>query len=168
MAYIDNTETARELVEAIRGNANTNLPPRQVNNSIQPVIDINPKQFRRSNICVGTIATANSDTTLLTTDSTKEFFLTSASLSGCKDATCDIPTGQWAMITAFPEGQTSSRAILGLSGITLTAQNQSITQTFATPLKLARGTVISGSRGGAFTVGNNVRHFTIQGYYVEP
>jgi len=163
MAYIDNSETAKELNDAIRGNANTNLPPKILANQIIPVIDINPKHGRRANIVAGTVKTTSGSQTVYTTPANKDFYLTTVSYALIKDVACDMATG-FSTITCTVDGASSNLIVQPI--ITLTAQNQVITISFPNPIKVDRNTLIS--FGGTYAAGVCVRSASITGYTVEP
>ena len=164
MAYIDNTDTKKEMNDAMRGNAVSNIAPTKINDSVQPVININPKDYRRCNIVRGqTLGTSGTTTAIYTTPSDKDFYLCNYSLSIIKDATCDIASGA---ITASITVDGASRIIAGIAVLTTTAQNSVITVSFNSPIRLDRNTSVSLT--GTFTVGSLQRTHSIVGYTVEP
>ena len=163
MAYIDNTETNRELNEAIRGNANTNIAPQSISGQVMPVIDINPKNYRRANICKEGSTTGTSYT-IYTTPTDRDFYLTTIQFTYTKNATADLATNDTLGISLKVNGATQYP--IYFSTLTLTAQSDSIAITFATPLKIDRGSVIQLVRG-AITAGNVVMSGSITGYTVD-
>lgn len=163
MAYIDNSETKKEINDAIRGNAVSNLAPTKVNDSVQPVININPKDYRRCNIVkVGSATNANA--TIYTTPTDKDFYLVGACISRIKDAASDET---FSSIALTIDGDTSSTNILRLSGITLTADSKELSSDFTCPIRLKRGSTITLART-ASTAGVLTYSATIWGYTVEP
>ena len=164
MAYIDNSDTKKEINDAIRGNAVSNLAPTQLANQVIPVIDVNPKALRRSNIA-RTASTSGASTTIYTTPADKDFFLVGANFSFIKDATSDIATNAALQLRCIIDGLTT--AILNHAVITLTAQSGNISISFPFPLKIDRNTAISLFRAST-TAGVTVIAGSIVGYTVEP
>jgi len=162
MAYIDNSETKRELDEAIRGNANTNLSPTSLANQVVPVININPKANRRANIVRNINLTASGAGTIYTIPSDKDFFLCSIGVGLVKDVACDVATGR-VVVVAVIDGATVQ--ILGIPTITLTAQQSDVAINFSTPIKLDRGTQISIT--GTYAAGVMSRNAYVSGFTVE-
>lgn len=163
MAYIDNSETAKELIEAIRGNANTNLPPKQIANQVIPVIDINPKHSRRVNIVKRTSRSTTGGSTSYTTPTDKDFYLVGASLSYSCSAACDSNT---YTVGATISGDTTATNILELRKETLTLRDDYANIMLNYPILLARGTNITVNQ--TFTAGTSSVASTIFGYTVEP
>ena len=158
MAYIDNSETAKELAEAIRGNANTNLPPKILNNSIQPVININPKDYRR---CI-TRHTATAGGTIYTTPSDRDFFLVGASVSaGSQESTAagsvsvqytDEDGATQIFIKADTPATIATVELINTNNISLTY-----------PVKVKRGTNITMP-----VTSCQIKSATIYGYVANP
>lgn len=159
MAYIDNSETKKELDEAIRGNAQTNLSPSNVAGQVIPVININPKHSRRCNITRATSATGSSGT-IYTAPTDKDFFIVACSLSVCKDVTA---TSTNSDINVTIDGATNP--ILSIAGLTLTAQSESVSLCFNSPIKIDRGTSVTISN--TTNVANIRTRGTITGYTTE-
>jgi hypothetical protein len=138
MAYIDNSETLKELNEAIRGNVVSNIAPNGVNNSIQPVINVNPKDYRRCNIVKSGTTIHSTTTTIYTTPTDKDLFICSAFISVIKDV------GSTSILTrlrASVDGVVSD--ILNISTLTTTIQNSNNSISFPNPIKIDRGTAIT-------------------------
>ena len=81
-----------------------------------------------------------------------------------KDATCDAAIGNQIQLNATFEG--AAIVIAGIAGLTTTAQNSTITQSFNNPIKLDRNTTISIS-GNSYTAGLRSNSCCIMGYTVE-
>jgi len=156
-----NKRIANYVIDELRLNPITDNVPKTVVPSIQPTFEVNRKFV---NIQRATPATANSNSTILTTSSSVDTFITAASIYFIKDATCDAASGVGPQITAQLDGDSAARAIVSTAIITLTAQEGSQTQSFNPPLKIARGSTITGDRGATFSAGNLVRSYTIQGF----
>jgi len=133
--------------------------PTEVLPYITPTIELIPK----ANITSTVSRTATGSSTIYTTPSDKDFYLTNINLGMIKDVACDVATGT-VTVTAVIDGV--SKSILGLPVISLTAQqiNDNI-DLQRVPLKIDRGTNISMS--STYTVGVMVRTCTINGYTVE-
>lgn len=132
--------------------------------TIQPIIDATPEDF--VDIVRNISSLANSNPTIFTTPSDRDFFLTSTTVSFIKDATCNLATGIAASTQVVVNGNTDE--LCGHVGITLTVGNGFLTQTFNPPIKIDRGTTIIGNRGNAFTLGVYVRQHTITGFLRDP
>ena len=158
MAYIDNSETKKEMNDAIRGNSVSNIAPTKINDSVQPVININPKDYRRVNIVkrVGTAAT------VYTTPTDKDFYLVAFNISA---GSLTAGTNTWNL-SATIDGDSSATALayIYLEITAGTSSQDSTSQNFKYPIKIARGTNITTSGAGTFSG----RSCTIYGYTVEP
>jgi len=101
-----------------------------VHEVITPVISLKPV----ANI----VKSATTATTIYTTPTDKDFYLTSLYLSVAKDA---AQTGTSASITAIIDGVTVN--LLSFISITLTASEVADNIVFNTPIKIDRGTAIA-------------------------
>lgn len=97
---------------------------------------------------VNVIKNATAASTLYTTPTNKDFYLTSASISMAK-AVGD--TGTVASITVFVDSPGSAQNLISLAGITLTAERDSIAVNYNPPIKIDRGTVIAFNTSGTFS-----------------
>jgi len=138
MAYIDNTQTKREIDDAIRGNSVSNVAPGQVSNDVQLVCDVNPKNYRKINVVKSGQASNSTATTLYTTPIDKDFFLTNAAISVNKDITAT--SIESAIVLTLEDG--TSTSILNIGGITLTPQSQCMSISFNNAVKLKRNSTI--------------------------
>jgi len=163
MVTNNSSALTKELIEAGKLQVTEGVPT-QIGNVIQPVIDVNPKKLRNSQICkYGSVSTSGSGTTLYTTPATQDFFITAVCLSLSKDATCDASSGS-ARISAVIDGLATP--IIGLAILTLTAENSSISYSLAQPIKVDRGTAII-FVSNTFTVGNFIRAGGVTGFVSE-
>lgn len=160
MAYIDNSDTKKEMNDAMRGNSVSNIAPTKIADIVQPVININPKDYRRCNIVRSNNAANNTSATIYTTPLDKDFYLVSSSLFVIKDITA---TSTSSDIRVVVEGVTNS--IIAISGITLTPQANGQTISFSSPIKIDRGTNITVIN--STNVANIKASGTIIGYTVE-
>lgn len=155
MAYIDNSETTRELDEAIRGNANTNQIPTNIAGQVVPVINVNPKDYRRANIVgVGT-------GTLYTIPANKRFFLTNISLA----VSSTTPGTNVGAISITPKGQLAQAGIYAIAEVPAAGgtASQVATINLSFPIELEPGSAIATSA----TAGTTSRRGTIYGFTTE-
>jgi hypothetical protein len=161
MAYIDNTDTKKEMNDAMRGNSVSNLAPTRIADTVQPVININPKDYRRLNIVKRQTAINATSGTIYTTPADKDFYVTSASLTMIKDVTS---TSVSSTISCTIDG--ISTQLLFIPELSLTVQTLSVSESFPNAIKLDRNTTIT------VTNSTNVANITsagcIKGYTVEP
>ena len=158
MAYIDNTDTKKEMNDAMRGNAVSNIAPTKIIDSVQPVININPKDYRRCNI----IKSTSSAGTVYTTPADKDFYLTGVFFSGSnKTASQDSVVS----VAFVPKGATS------LTVLSLTYSTTAILDTnhandnvvFPFPILLERSSSLI-----LTSTNNATQRLSIFGYTVEP
>lgn len=162
MAQIYNSDLFKELKDGAKIQQSRDVVPSQLADKVVPVMEVNPKLLRRSMLSGGSSRTTTGTATYLTTPADRDFYVTAISLGVCKDAACDVATGQ-IRITAAVNGASSS--ILAIPVLTLTAQNIVITQAFDAPLKLDRSTALQTS--ATYAAGLMAVTVTYQGYFVE-
>jgi len=133
--------------------------PVDVADFIQPVVLIKAI----GNINKGINSEVTGAINVYTTPTDKDFYLTSATFSMCKNAACDQGTGTLSL-TGTVEGTTGIK-LMGISTITLTAQDQTIHTPFEPPIKIDRGTILQQS--ASFTAGTMARLICIKGYTLE-
>jgi len=161
MATIYNSDLTSEIIKAIKAATARDSMPYQIAEKVVPVIEVNPSQNRVANIVRVNVAVNATTATIYTTPTTKDFYLTGASLSLIKDATA---TSTRSYISIVIDGLNTG--ILDITGITLTPQNQTITISFPTPIKIDRGTNIN--IVNTTNVANVNARGDIIGYTVEP
>lgn len=125
-------------------------------NTLTPVIPLTPivnlvRHLNKSN---------TGSTGIYTTPADKDFYLTSAYLSGTADATADNLS---YTITATIDGV--ARDIIKIGKQTTTAGSEQVAQSFFFPIKIDRGTAISLTT--TFTVGTTIMAATITGYLAD-
>lgn len=161
MAYIDNSETIKNLNDSIRGNAVSNLAPTQLSKEVMPVIDINPNTNKKNNIVRGASSANTGSIVGYTTPTDKDFYLTNISMSYVKNATCDIATGGYgAYVNMW--GESGIQSLHQFALLTTTAQSDGISIELANPIRLQRGTNIIFD--GTFTAGALMRTINVSGY----
>ena len=160
---IKNNEITLALGAATKCDLNSDILPNELEPKIQSVIDVTPNMNESCDVVVASPKSTTGTTTLYTTPSNKDFYLTGAWLSYTKDATCDTATGALP-ITATLNGVAIQ--FLTLSKLTLTAEQRQISITFETPIKIDRNTIIS--FGTTWSVGNMIIAVGITGYTQDP
>lgn len=163
MATIYNTELFRELKEGAKLQQLNDVVPSQLADKVVPVMEVNPKLIRRTNILVNANKLTTGSATVYTTPTDKEFVLLGVQSSIIKDVACDVATGQIRTVATSDEGIAVYPTALAV--IALTVQNQSIFVSFGNGIKLKKGTVIS--HGATFTAGVMSITTVIIGYVVE-
>lgn len=133
--------------------------PSEISKTIWPVIDITPRKHRIANIVRDTGRSTTGTSTVYTTPTDQDFFLTSAFVSGTSDATAD---NTFFAILATIDGV--SRNLLKIYKTTLTAASISIPISYIFPIKIDRGTNISITT--SFSVGTSTVEGGITGYTV--
>ena len=137
MATITNSEVIQEIRDSAKIQAGMESIPNQLENKVIPVMEVNPKLLRRINIVKTATANAATSATIYTTPTDQDFYLVSLTLSMIKDSSA---TSVESSITAIIDGATIK--VASIVGITLTAQNDSISLTFPFPMKIDKNTSI--------------------------
>ena len=158
MENITNDETIKESSK-ILGHQVETLPQLDTSKIIL-TSEVNPKLLRRANIVRRARAANAISSTIYTTPTDKDFYITSVSISNTKDVTA---TSVNSDVRATIDGVVQN--IIELSYLTLTAQNMSSAQNFVCPIKVDRGTVISVNNNT--NVANIGTTGVITGYTVE-
>jgi hypothetical protein len=158
----NNQVTNKDAIKALIDSAN--LPiidiPIKLAQSIVPIIDITPVAHRVVNIGRSTATTSPSNSTIYTTPTDRDFYLTGAILTASYDATAD---NTFTHLQTYVNGYLFS--ILEFRKISLTAFSDNTTISFPTPIKLDRGATIVLS--GSFNVGSGTKGAAIFGYVVD-
>jgi hypothetical protein len=158
MAYIDQTQTKKEIEDAIRGNSVSNIAPTKVNDDVQLVLNVNPKDYRRVNV----VKSATSGT-IYTTPSTKEFYLTGAYLS----AQSTTVGSNWFRLAVTPFSENTSTIIAQVPvevTVAISGASEEVYLDFSScPIRLANSSNIATSTGGTLSVSR----CCIFGYTVE-
>jgi len=158
MVEIQNKEILDNISSDIK-ESNTAVLPRSLANTIQPVINVNP----RGNTVVYRVTSGSTGaTTIVTTPADKDFYLTGIMISYVKTATCDN-TSFTAQCT--PKDQNSSVTFIELLGTTLTAEKDSIYLSFPEPILLARNSGVSIT--GIFSAGAMTKRGMVFGKIVD-
>ena len=104
---------------------------------------------------VTVVLSVTSATTILTTPTSKDFYLTAAHLSGAK-----LAADSGASLTLFATVAGVAQNILGIAGVTLTADAQTTALNFNPPIKIDRGTIIAASGAGFSTIRAGICGYT--------
>lgn len=146
MAKIYSSDLSKELREGARLQTAKDIIPSELAEKVVPVMEVNPKMLRRITVFKETTKNTTASTTIYSTPSDRDFYLSAAYFSLQADAACDNVSGQ---IIATQEG--SGKAILRIMKITLTATSGQMTLSLPEPMKIDRGTNIT--LNTSFTVG---------------
>lgn len=163
MTNVNNPQTIRELVQAANLQVGFDEIPSKLASSIVPVIDINSKNFRICDIVVNAQASTAGTTTIYTTPSNKDFYLTAIIVTSSPA----VPTGMTLSADRGIKGVVNNQTTtlvpgcIGVSNSFTTIPSQQ----FNYPIKLDRNTAIThltDYTGGAVYIS-----YTIVGYSVE-
>ena len=162
MATINNAQLTKELIEGAKIQLSYDDVPGRLATAVVPTMEVNPKLMRVANVVDGTGESTSGTITLYTSPEDRDFYLTNAIISFSKDATCDVSTGS-LQLKGYMNGVNIRLAELAL--LTLTAERDSLSVVFPTPLKLDRGSSIS--IAATFAAGVMRKSGNIIGYTVE-
>lgn len=164
MPQIQNSSTIKEI-RSISGSSIAEGFAQRVNgNEVQLVANVNPKDYRVTNICATATATATGSFGIYATSATKLTYITGFHLSLIKDATCDMTTGFYNLNVQI---NNVAKYLVRIPVIALTAQQITVSLTLANPLLIDKNYTITADNG-AYTVGVAVRSATVFGFEVEP
>ncbi len=127
-----------------------------VSDFIQPVIQIRPI----ANIVRHQTATTTGTTTIFTTPTDRDFFMTGLFLSVQADATADMGS-----VDISANVDNVNRNLARISHISLTATAREMVRSFATPIKIDRGVSITCTK--SFSVGSASFSMGIEGFTQE-
>ena len=137
MATIYNSDLFKELASAGKIQVSVDNIPNQLAEKVVPVMEVNPKLLRRTEIIRHNDATNATSASIYTTPANADFYLTHLTISTMKDAGS---TATFSAISCVIDGITRYAATLGF--ITLTASRDSLSINFSTPIKIDRNTSI--------------------------
>jgi hypothetical protein len=144
MPTIYNNLTLKECNEGANLQQNRENTPTRLAESIVPVMEVNPKMLRRCNLVAAGTATDATGATIYTAPTDKDLYLVAAVLSVIKDVNATSTVSELYVTT---EEGGASKDIIRIPGITATVQNQTVSVSFPTPLKIKRGTIIGINNG---------------------
>lgn len=134
---IQNGDIRRKISEDIRA-TNPSLISNLLTDYIVPQLQVNDDVFyAQESFCESVTASNDSSEAIMTTDSIKETYITSATLGVIKDVTA---TSTLSAITVVINGQT--KRLLAIPGITLTVQSEIVSASFSPPVKVDRSSSV--------------------------
>jgi hypothetical protein len=157
MARITRSSILQWVQDALGIQNGADSVPQYLTNQVVPVFDIQPKI---TNFVTQTTSTATGDTTIFTTPTDKDFFITFATIANTANAASDSVV---CSIGVTIGGAT--RRIMYLVKETTTAGSQNAEMCFTYPIKVDRGSIIRLTK--AFTAGATTVNATIGGYTLE-
>jgi len=158
MATIRRGTIVQDMINALKLQVGADSPNQT---SEKMLLTFDYSNAKVTNICKSNTRTSSGSATVYTTPSDEDFFLTSATLSVVKDATCDDATGATASIACIIGG--GSQTLMAISGLVTTATAQTLSLEFNPPIKVDRASNISVS-GNTYTAGLKSRSASITGY----
>lgn len=159
MVDVQNTEVIDRISQDIK-ESNLNTLPKTLNNSVQPILIINPLE-RTNPVHASGNASTTGTVTIFTTPSSRDFYITSIALAFTADATSDSTS---VLVSGQIHGQAAT-TLLVLRKAATVANNQSLSVSFPVPLRMERGTTITTT--SAFTVGAQTSTTSISGFTVD-
>jgi hypothetical protein len=164
MATIHNSEILREVREGGSLQPGADIIPSVLQNTIVPVMEVNPKLLRRITLIKQAGTASSGAVTVATTATDKETWLVGFSMGLQKDVTCDLSTNVMSLsITPYQSAQV---AIFHFPILTLTVQSFSVVTPLPFPIKLTPGSSITIS-SGVHTAGSLYKCATVWLYEVE-
>lgn len=157
MSKVNNPDVATSIREAAF--LNELEIPQELSSQIVPVLEVNPKLQRRSNVVREATVSNAASGTVYTIPNGYTFYLTSCCFSIIKDATS---TSIASKLNATVGGRASD--IIQIVGFTLTPQDQAVTLSLISPIPIDGGTTISVIHGTA--VANISARVSVHGYLV--
>lgn len=136
---IYNSNLTKEIIDVAKIQTSTDGIPTEIADKVVPVIDVNPKHAKISNLVAGTVGSATANNIIQTVLSDRDTYLTVLTLSYIKDVTS---TSTYVALNLILDGTTGLVTILYLPCITLTAGNDSISITLRDPIKLKKGSSV--------------------------
>lgn len=160
-AKIYRSDLTSEIIEGARIAVASDPVPNELAEKVVPVMEVNPKFFRRVNYIVQNNKTTTGSTGIATTSATKETFITSVWIDNLKSVDCD---GTIAFCSGIVNGVSVKFIELRNPALVLGGYNGSIN--FNPPIKLDKGTAITSTQ--SFTAGSSNISVGLFGYEVDP
>jgi len=135
-AKIYNSNLTKEIIDGAKLQVQDGNIPSEIGNTVVPVMEVNPKLLRETNFLASGAVTNSTGSTIATTSTTKDTYLTGCQVSFVKDAG-STATLIRAYCTRY--GTTTPEACVRIACLTGVAQAGETSVTFANPIKLARG-----------------------------
>lgn len=157
MAQIYNSDLTKELLDGAKIQINRENIPNQLAEKVVPVMEVNPKAFRKINI----IKTITGAGTVYTTPTDQDFFLCACDIT-CSNNVASKASSATLTITPKGDAAVVACAVQYHTTAILDTNNQQIFNNFNnTPILLERGSAITFA-----STENAVRRATIFGYLV--
>lgn len=164
MAKIFNSNLTKELVDGAKLQTAFDKVPSELAEKVVPVMEVNPKLLRKTNLVLNGSRTASGAAiTLITPSSDKKTFITGIRLSVVKDATCDASSSDFSIRGTIKDG--GSTVFCSLPLLTLTAQDSNIFVKFD-PIELEPTKVLN-MDSLTFTAGSAISSCNVYGYQIE-
>jgi hypothetical protein len=161
MVQIKNNDTIKEIIKGANIQINEQ-PPTELARSVVPTMEVNPSMMRRSNFFKSAVASNAVSSTIFTTETARDFYITNIDVNVMKDVTA---TSTYSGIEITPAETGVAIECFQLATLTLTVQNIGHSFNLHYPLKLKRGTTVKVIN--ATNTGNIRSYATICGYYVD-
>ena len=160
MEQITSDETIRECSRVLGHQVETK--PMLDTSKIMLMAEVNPKMLKFCNVAVRATSTTSSTSTIYTTPTDKEFYLTGISLSYSATVLND-------QVRVYVQAQTLPSnlmaPIIDINVVTTVAQANTFCRDFTVPIKIAPGTIIGLVK--TFTAGAGVYTANITGYTID-
>lgn len=138
MATIYNSDLTKELVDAGKIQVSRDSIPTQIADKVVPVMEVNPRLTRYSNIVRHSNLDNTTSATIYTVPSGKSFVLTGASLNFLKDATATATTIYISIVIGG-----ATQRLLHFKTLTLTAEQRELSISFPFPIRVDDGSSIN-------------------------
>jgi len=149
MVQINNSFLTKELVDGANIQVSREQPPTQLAEKVVPVMEVNPKLLRYVNLIKESGSSTTGNTTIWTTPTDRETYITAAFLAFAADVTADSTL---YTLTCIVNGV--AKALLTHRKITLTAGRDTSSISFPIPIKVDKGTNIVLTQ--TFTAGTSI------------
>lgn len=162
MATINNSDLLKEIRDGARIQQLAEVIPSQIADKVVPVMEVNPKMLKYANIVMRGSSSTTGTTTIYTTPTNAEFYLTSI----CMSFSCTAINDQVLLYVAgTPYQQMAILRLLDINLVPLIAQNQTYQKDYTYPVRMEKGTTITIVK--AFAAGAGTYSCTICGYTIE-
>lgn len=162
--YIRNNNVLRTLnnATAYAGYTQQNVIS-EIDRKFQPTVETNPFAVNVCNIVRTGVRATTGTSTVYTTPTDKDFYVTAIALGLTKDVTCDAATGR-LQLSATIDG--SAQVLISIPFLTLTVMDENVSLTLPFPVKIDRNTNITHSL--TFTAGAASFTGTVIGFTIDP
>lgn len=162
MTKIYNSNLTKAIIEGAKLQTSTDKIPDELAEKVVPVMEVNPNLLRNINFVKRVNIVNTATTTVYTTPTDKDFYLTNAFLNFIKDALNTSVSTQLIITTE----DSITDAIISFAQLTLTAQVGNENVQFNPAIKLKRGSNITAS-AASVAAGNISMNVGFAGYFVN-